>query len=236
MVGTGNLEQGKVSVSFGTVNALALNISSFEKEGNFIECHSGYYSNSVIQLLVIESGGIALQWYHDEFMRDLSFSEIDDEVAKTLSNPNDIIFLPYVCGLNPPEYNDKAKGVFYGFDVGATRVDFARSVLESNGFLLRKSIEYLESLTEVITEIHAIGGSSGSPLFCQMVADIIKKPVITFQEPESATLGVALMGSVALKMFTSIEEAAASTVKHSALYKPKENQYYEEKYDKFKDL
>ena len=44
------------------------------------------------------------------------------------------------------------------------------------------------------------------------------------------------MGSVALKMFTSIEEAVASTVKHSALYKPKENQYYEEKYDKFKDL
>ena len=236
MVGTGNLVKGKVSVSMGTVNALALNIFSFADENCQIECHSGYYPNSVIQLLVIESGGISLQWFHDHFMPDHSFTEIDQAVEKSLVVPNDILFLPYICGLNPPEYNEQARGVFYGFDLSDGPFDFARAVLESNGFLLRKSIEYLEAQTQRITEIHAIGGSASSALFCQMVADIIDKPVITFKEPESTTLGAALMGAVSLGYFDSIEKAVAASIERAAVYEPNPNTYYVEKYRKFNEL
>ena len=236
MVGTGNLAKGKVSVSMGTVNALALNISSFADENCQIECHSGYLPDSVIQLLVIESGGIGLQWFHDRFLPTTSFTQIDREVGKVLHERNDIIFLPYICGLNPPEYDPKARGVFYGFDLSDGPLEFARAVLEANGFLLRKSIEYLEAQTQQVTEIHAIGGSASSTLFCQMVADIIKKPVITFKEPESTTLGAALMGAVSMGLFNSIEDAVETTVERAALYTPHPSAYYEEKYRQFNAL
>lgn len=236
MVGTGNLHKGKVSVSMGTVNALALNISSFAEDNSEIECHSGYKPGSVVQLLVIESGGVGYQWFHDHFMPKYTFAEIDTAIANALDKPNNIIFLPYICGLNPPEYDPKARGVFYGFDLADGPIDFSRAVLESNGFLLRKSIEHLEEQTQSIVEIHAIGGSASSSMFCQMVADIIGKPVVTFKEPESTTLGSALMGAVSLGFFGNIDQAVMASVQVSARYQPKQSSYYENKYELFIEL
>ena len=145
MVGTGNLVKGKVSVSMGTVNALALNITSFAEGNCQIECYSGYDPGSVIQLLVIESGGVGLQWFHDRFMPEYTFARIDQEVGKVLDVPNEIIFLPYICGLNPPEHDPKARGVFAGFDLSDGPFEFARAVLERTGSSCARALNILRN-------------------------------------------------------------------------------------------
>ncbi|MFA7396282.1 MAG: FGGY family carbohydrate kinase [Sphaerochaetaceae bacterium] len=236
MIGTGNIQKGKVTMSLGTVNAMAINISSFEKENAQIECHSGAFPHSIIQLFVIDSGGVGIQWFHDNFTPHIELPDLDLAVESQLGNENDIIFLPYILGLNPPEYNALAKGVFFGFDVTDGPVQFARSIMESNCFLIRKSINHLERQTSEITEILAIGGAANSPFFCQLLADIIDKPVVTFKNPESTTLGAAMMGAVATHWYTSVEQAIKMSVERSHTYKPQHQPYYEKKFDAFNKL
>ena len=48
------------------------------------------------------------------FYVDEEFTIINQEIKKTFHSINEIIFLPYIMGVNTPEYNVNARGVYYG--------------------------------------------------------------------------------------------------------------------------
>lgn len=236
MVGTGNIQPGRITASLGTVNALAMNVTGIRDKNFGIEYHHGATPHSLIQLLVIESGGVSLQWFKDHFMPAVSFQEIDQRISEDDATQSGLIFLPYVCGVNPPENDASATGVFYDFDMSNNVWHFARAVFEANGFLLRKNIEYWEENIQIISTIFAVGGAAGSPVFCQLLADITKKQLTTFSSSESVVLGAAILGAVAAGYFDSIESAVGKSVRTSKVFLPRENPYYDQKFLRFTSL
>lgn len=236
LIGTGNLGYNSINISTGTVQALATNVPEFICDKRKIECHYGASPNSFIQLLVIESGGICLQWFKDQFLPSYSFQQIDHMVAERQSNDSKLVFLPYICGVNPPEYDNTAKGVFYGFDVHSDKWDFAKAIMEANGFLLRKSIEFMMPAEKGFSNIYSIGGGSHSLQFCSLIADVIRKPIITFKNSESASLGAAILGAVSSGFYKNIEECVEKSVIIDKIIEPDTTHEYEEKYQKFNEL
>lgn len=236
MVGTGNIEAGKITASLGTVNALAMNAECILEKNYGIEYHPGFSPKSIIQLMVIESGGISMQWFRDSFMPATSFREIDLRLSEDESTKSDLLYLPYVCGVNPPENDPKVTGVFHGFDISCNIWHFTRAVMEANGFLLRKNLDFLEKNIQKITEIFAIGGAANSSIFCQFLADITQKRLVTFDSTESVALGAAILGAVAIGFFDSMEQAVAQCVTQSSVFFPRQILYYDKKYASFKTL
>ncbi len=232
LVGTNNLAEGNVTLSTGTVQAMAMNVPSFITDRRKLECHYSFTKDRYIQLLVIESGGVCLQWFKDNFIKNRSFKEIDEILGKR-PNKTNVTFLPYVCGLNPPEYDPNAHGAFIGFDIHNDALDFAQAIMEGSGYLLRKNLDFLTDDKFKIDTICAIGGASHSSYFNQLVSDITKRKLITFKNSEASSLGCFAMGAVATGLFKDLDECTKTCVVVDKVFCPSEDKAFEDGYGRF---
>ena len=71
--------------------------------------------------------------------------------------------------------------------------------------MLKANLEYLGL---DVDEIRAMGGGANSPLWCQMMADMTDKRLVTLKNKETACLGTAILAGVGIGAFESVEKAA----------------------------
>ncbi len=233
MIGTGNIGEGKITLSTGTVMAMA----TFSKKGasdiQGIAMHYGFLPDTHILLPVAESGGVSLEWFKNNCMPNASFKEIDEVVRQR--GRNGILFLPYLVGVNSPEFDPRATGVFWGLRGDHDAFDMAYAVMEGVGFLLKKNCEYIEKPGSKIQSIIATGGGSKSDVWCQLQADITGLPIMIPKQKEAACLGAAIIAAVSDGKIESFEKAAEG-IAFEKVFEPAENSLLAEKYAQFNAL
>ena len=218
MIGTGNIREGLLSLSTGTVLGLSTLAASPVRRDTGIPMHYGFQPDSYVMLSASESGGVSLEWYKNAFLPDVSYRDIDREAGKR--RPGDVMFLPYLVGSNGPEFDLDACGMFYGLRNRHDAYDLALAVMDGVCHLLRKNCDQLRLSGTQIERIIATGGGAKSALWCQMQADITGLPVCIPAEKEAALLGAAMIGAVACGVFSSLADAVAKTVRFSGEYQP----------------
>ena len=230
MVGTGNIQKGGITLSTGTVMALATMSSAEEGKNTGIAMHYGFIPDTYVMLPVVESGGVSLEWFRRSCMKcDY------DEMNATLANrqPNELLFLPYLVGTSAPEFDAQANGVFWGLRQEHDAIDMAGAVMEGVSFVLRKNCEHIARNGVELKSIIATGGGAKSPIWCQMQADITGLPVSIPKEKEAACLGAALIAAVSDGLFESYEDAVHTCVELLYSYEPHPNDRLERKYRRF---
>ncbi|MGQ9617248.1 MAG: FGGY-family carbohydrate kinase, partial [Spirochaetota bacterium] len=203
MIGTANIMEGKLSENTGTVLAILTKIKSPMINPFRIPCHYGPVKNSYVLLSVCESGGISLEWFKRNFYNDIAYDDINREVAKTLSSPSEVIFLPYLTGVNAPEYDLNARGAFYGLRLHHSRVHMARAVMEGIAYILKKNLETLEKLGIKVKNIISMGGGAKSDVWNQIKADVTGKPLMVPLYKEATALGAAMLAGSRCGLFSS---------------------------------
>lgn len=236
MVGTGNINEGKVSENTGTVLAILTKIKTPMINPFGIPCHYGPVRNSYVLLPVCESGGISLEWFKRNFYPDTTYESINEEVGKTLGVPNEVIFLPYLTGVNAPEYDLNARGVFYGLQIKHGRAHLVRAVMEGVAYLLKKNLETLERLGIEVKSLISMGGGAKSEVWNQIKADITGKPLMVPIYKEATSLGAALLAGVGCGLFGSVQEAVERRVRIGKVYMPERPELYKDGYRKFIEL
>ena len=93
--------------------------------------------------------------------------------------------------------------------------------MESVAFTLRQNIELLKEMGISVEEVRSIGGGARSRLWNQIKADVTRLPVVTLKVEEAASLGLAMLSGVSLKVFKSIEDACKTMVHFKERYSPK---------------
>ncbi|MHB8061361.1 MAG: FGGY-family carbohydrate kinase [Ruminiclostridium sp.] len=233
MIGTGNLKEGMISESAGTVSSIATFLSDPSILDTSIPFYCGPFPNSYIYLPVCESGGMSLEWYRNQFMGDFSFSKIDEECS-IKSAEGKLMFLPYITGVNSPDFNPDATGVFYGVNASHGKFDFALAIMYGVACLLRKNIDCFKNNGINVERIISTGGGAKSALWSQIKADICGLPVIIPEVEEAPSLGGAIIGSVANGAFPNYEEAVKATIKMNHTFYPNtKTTLYEQKYQLF---
>ena len=94
---------------------------------------------------------------------------------------SEVIFLPYLSGERTPHNAPEAKGVFFGMTHETKDTDLIRAVLEGVGFAFADGFDALDSTGLKTDEVTLIGGGARSPLWRQMLANILNRP-LTFRE------------------------------------------------------
>ncbi len=232
MIGTGNVQEGGVTLSTGTVMALTTMAAKDAPRDSGIAMHYGFLPDSYIMLPVAESGGVSLEWFRKTCMGSISYEEMN-RVLLERQLPNNVIFLPFLVGTNAPEFDSDASGLFYGLRQETDVYDMACGVMEGVAFMLRKNCDHIRSKGTEIRHIIATGGGSKSPVWCQLQADITGLPVVIPQEKEAACLGAAMVGAVSDGLFADFKEAADKCVRFVKRYTPCTDDRYEAKYRKY---
>ena len=231
MIGTGNIAPGSITLSTGTVMAMAVMADAATGKGSGIAMHYGFLPDTHVMLPVAESGGVSLEWFHRNCMGTTDYDTMNRVLAQR--QPNELLFLPYLVGTNAPEFDPSANGVFWGLRQEHDAIDMAGAIMEGVSYLLRKNCDHIRSNGVMPNAIIATGGGAKSPIWCQLQADITGIPVSITTEKEAACLGAAMIAAVSSQVFDSYQAATDACVSFSHRYEPNPTEMFQRKYRRF---
>ena len=231
MIGTGNIAPGGVTLSTGTVMAMAVMADESMSHNTGIAMHYGFLPDTHVMLPVVESGGVSLEWFRRACMKNITYDEMNATLARR--GRNDLLFLPYLVGTSAPEFDADAKGVFWGLRQEHDCIDMAGAIMEGVGYVLQKNLLHIHANGIHLENIIATGGGAKSPIWCQLYADITGLPVRIPAEKEAACLGAAMIAAVADGKYADFAAASKELVSFSKEYTPNPSEHFEKKYRRF---
>lgn len=235
MIGTGNIQEGIISESAGTVLSLATLIGKPDFSLGRLPLNCGPFPDSYVLLPVCESGGFSLEWYKNSFCPEDSFADINQAIMENsaIAPP---VFLPYLTGVNAPEFDEHASGVFFGIRASHSKADFALAIMQGVACLLRKNIEYMTQAGIEVHKIISVGGGAKSPLWNQIKADFTHQTFEIPENEEAASVGAAIIGAVSEGYFPSFANAVEAKIRIKHRYVPAERADYEATWRVFSTL
>ena len=190
------------------------------------------------------TAGIVLKWFLDEFEEELKAEKnpyrIMDQRAEAIPAGSDgLILLPYFTGIQTPEINPNACGVFFGLDLSMGRDHMIRAIMESVGYMLKENLSVVQEVARCYAkQVRCMGGGAKSPLWLQIKSDICQVEINRMAQTECTSLGAAIVGAVALGWFPDYQTAVdhANSIE-KIFYPQKENRVvYERRFAKFLEI
>jgi xylulokinase len=164
--------------------------------------------------------------------------DFDIGLAKQQSADNPVYFLPYMMGECSPHNDPNVRGAFLGLGMDTTRAQMAEAVFEGVSFGLKDSLEIARSLGIDIKKTKLSGGGAKSPIWQQILANILDLDIEILETEEGPSLGGAILAAVACGEYASVEDAARTIVKVKKTIKPQKElvEVYQKKYETFSRL
>lgn len=194
----------------------------------------------------IGGGVFNLQWFIDKFAgfdtRALGLELTPEQVLETAAaqlppGSEGLMALPYWTGALTPFWDHHARGALLGFTGIHGKSHVYRAMLEGIAFEQRFLTEGVEKVTGMLaTDVTALGGGSRSKVWCQIISDVMQRPVKVVRESESTCLGSGMLAAAATGIYSSIEEAAENMSGTSAQFDPDPTRIdvYEELYQAYR--
>ncbi|MGA2363684.1 MAG: xylulokinase [Candidatus Aminicenantales bacterium] len=189
-IGTGNVRPGVSTLSLGTSGTIYSHSGRavVDPEGEiaaFCDSTGGW-----LPLLCTMNVTNTTEIFKSVFK--LNNRTLEALAAKAGPGSGGLLFLPFVDGERVPVL-PYPSAVFFGLNRGTfDSAHLARSVMEGTILNLGYGFARMRALGLKPDEIRATGGGSKSRLWLQIVADILRTPVVTLREQEAAAYGGAL--------------------------------------------
>jgi gluconokinase len=203
-LGAGAIGPGQLALTIGTSGAVRLAVNQprlddRERTWCYILDDERWLAGGAIN-----NGGIVLRWAQEQLgWRD--YDALTAEASQAPPGADGLLFLPYLAGERSPYWNASARGVLFGLSLHHTRAHIARAFMEGVAFSLYSVFRVLQQQAH-ISEVRATGGFTRSPLWTQIVADVIGYELVLLEAQELSALGAAFLALKALGWLHSLEE------------------------------
>ncbi len=182
-----------------------------------------YYAMAAMQ-----NAGLALEWVRDCF--GLSWDEFYQLAKDVSAGADGVVFLPHLSGERTPHLNPAARGAWFGLSLGSSSSHMVRAALEGVAFAIREGAEALERL-EPLPDLRLAGGGSTHPLWQQLLADVLHKPLLVASVTNASARGAALLAWRGV----GVENDRAQPEVTERL-EPTSSPTLEDTYERFRDL
>ncbi len=213
-VGVGAVREGIIALTLGTSGVVfgAVDQPFFEPEGRLHAfCHS--VPNRWHLMGVMLSAAGSLRWYRDTIAPGMGYDELLAPAAAVPAASEGLLFLPYLTGERTPHPDPLARGAFIGLTVRHGLPHMTRAVLEGVAFGLRDSFELMKGVgLRGIEQVRVSGGGARSPLWRQILANVLNSELVTVNTTEGAAYGAALLAGVGAGVWSSVDAACDATI------------------------
>jgi xylulokinase len=182
--------------------------------------------------------GMILRWFRDEFGGGMDYDSLVEQAAAISPGSDGLIVLPHFSGMNSPDVNPEAKGVFWGISTAHRKAHFIRAILESVAFALRDNLDLLAQSGIDCRETTSLGGGARSRLWLQIKADVLQRRIKTMLCEETTSLGTAVLAATGTGSFANLEAAIAAMVHPAATISPNTDnrEVYDAAFRKYREL
>lgn len=146
----------------------------------------------------------------------LTLQELSEKASLLTPHPGSPVALDWWNGSRSPYDNASLKGMIYGLSLDTTPQEILRCLIEACAFGARQILETYTAATLPVSSLHACGGISlKNPLFMQLYADILGRPIEVSPVLQTCALGAAVHARAALltQSGTSPPEAFAASIR-----------------------
>ncbi len=238
-IGMGCVRPEVIGVTVGTSGVVFAPLSSYayEPEGRLHAfCHAAPDTWHFMGVMLSAAG--SLQWYKDTFAAAMDYDSLLAEAAAIPAGSEGLFFLPYLTGERSPHPDPLARGAFIGITSRHSRGHMTRAVLEGVAFGLKDSFTLIDQvgLPEEF-EVRISGGGAKSPVWQQIIADVLGAPLVNVNTTEGGAFGAAVLASVAARVFDDVASACAAMIQTGQSVTVGENAaIYAERYGIYQSL
>ncbi|WP_303854583.1 xylulokinase [Salinicola salarius] len=189
-IGTGNIEPGRVTISLGTSGTIAVHspdpvVPDNAMVANFCASHDGWLP--LICTMNVTSATTTLRE-----LVGLDIEGFNRAVAKAEPGAGGITLLPFFSGERVPALPQAQASMSGMTSFNTTPENLCRAAVESATFGLRYGLELLGPLASQATQVRLVGGGAKSPVWRQIVADVLDVEVVCPEVTEAAAFGGAI--------------------------------------------
>jgi xylulokinase len=221
-VGVGAVQPGIVALTLGTSGVVfaATPEPFFEPEGRLHAfCHAVPDRWHLMGVMLSAAG--SLRWYRDTLAPGVDYEALLAPAAQVPPGSEGLLFLPYLTGERTPHADPLARGAFVGLTVRHRQAHLTRAVLEGVAFGLRDSLALIRSAgLQQIDQVRVSGGGAQSPLWRQILADVLGVELVTVNTSEGAAYGAALLAGVGAGLWPDVDTACQATIRQTGTTDP----------------
>jgi gluconokinase len=135
--------------------------------------------------------------------------EIARQVAALAPDAHGLTVLPFWAGERSTNWNSQARGAIIGLTMHTRPPEIMRAALEAVAYRFAQIARALEAFAPG-AEVRASGGAlAASPLWAQMLADVLARPVKLSNAREASSRGAALLALESLGVIDELTDAPA---------------------------
>ncbi|MDR0263227.1 MAG: autoinducer-2 kinase [Sphingobacterium sp.] len=194
--------------------------------------------------------GLVMRWFRDSFfdleryLQDQTGESIYAQMEKKARNipaGSYGMLCTFSNKMNYLSWKHAAPG-FINFKLDSEKFNkatFYRAIMENAAFVTKANLELVNDIIHTSPEsVIFAGGASKSDLWCQIVSDVLNKPIKVPVVRESTALGAAICAGIGAKVFVDFDDAITKVIKFEKTYypDPENNEVYEGLYNKWKDI
>lgn len=237
-LGVGALGSGVGAVTIGTSGAVRVTVDAPVTDPAMrVFCYALTRDRWVVGG-AINNGGLVLRWLRESIFDD----QLDDDGLTDLASAvppgsDGVIMLPYLTGERAPQWSADPSGVFFGLRIQHGRGQLVRAGLEGVAHQLRLVTDALAEAGHPVRVLRATGGFTHSPLWLQIVADILDVELELPEVSEATACGAAFVGLVALGLIDRLDDVQhLTTVRERIRPDPANRSMYEATHRHYAEL
>lgn len=197
---TGARGNGDLVLKLGGAGDILLSLDHLVLDDSlFIDYYCSKKCSYVLNGCTAASGSL-IKWFRNEFGGD--FKELDKEAESIPAGSDGIVILPYVLGEKTPIFDPDARGVIYGLLLSHTKAHIYRAMLESVAYAFRHHVDIFKKHNIEIRNVYITNGGSTSPLWRQIMADVLGCQVNYIRTNPGSCLGAAFIAGIANGVWT----------------------------------
>lgn len=179
------------------------------------------------------TSGSLIRWFQS-LIGGESLAALDNEAAER--SPAQVLCLPYFLGEKSPINDPELLGMFAGLELGHTRADLYRAILEAIAFGFRHNVEVFGTMGVSLTRALVTNGGSKSILWKSIHASVLDTPLYPVLDHPGASLGAAIMAGVGARMLTVDDNQRFHTLGDPIVPDPQLRDRYDEAYATWRQL
>jgi xylulokinase len=208
----GTLEPGATHLCIGTsawfgAHLPRARVDPFTKVGSISAAGGSGY----LLIAAQETAGASMAWAARTLGFDGDLAAMERVAAAAKPSADAPYFLPWLYGERVPVDDAALRGGFLNLSIGHDRAVLARALYEGVSLNLRWAMQATDRLTgRAGTPLRLVGGGANSVLWCQMLADVLQRPIERMDAPElGSARGAAMTAAVAAGWHAELAPALA---------------------------
>lgn len=154
----------------------------------------------------LSDGGGLYHWLKENLKLTGSDNQIENEIARRTPDGHGLTFLPFLAGERSTGYHESARGAVIGLRTATDAVDILQAALESVAYRFAEIFDQINDAVKV-KEIIASGGAlRESPVWTQIIADVLARDLSLPDTREASSRGAVLLALEAMGKIKSIEK------------------------------